>query len=672
MGGSAVWIFFAASMAIYILMRIYRIEDFPIYFFTDEAIHWVQFKALVANHWHADGDLREFLPAYFMNGGMYNLSLSVYVQGIAGVIFGPSVETVRVTSALVSATGAVALALTLRRAFRIREWWVVVPILAVLPCWFLHSRTGFETVLMVSAYSWFIYFYALYRCENPRWVFAAMMAGAAVFYAYSPGQKVMLMTALLLLVSDARYHLANRKWFLAGLVTALVLFVPYARFRWMHPEMLSGHLEILDSYWVKAMPLHEKLLIFFENYLKCLSPVYWFTAGGDWAVRHVVPGNAHLPVWLAPVVMVGLVLCVRAWRQASHRLILIALVAAPLSSALVGPMVTRMLAMVVPVSLCAALGWEYLVHRITDTRWVGFMRVLVMGGLLLAGGLLVRAALRKPANEGTNYGLYGLQWGAQAIFRDMIPRYLKTDGGANIILSSSEFNSPAIFPDFFGWSDPRRITFSGFDQIAAGTTLPRAKDLVLLSHREFTQLANLAAVKEVIMREAVSLPDGSPGFDLVQIRLDPVFVAAMEKLHGNDVMPFSDRAVVGGLPISFSMTGVQKGRPGDLVSEDGAELVSKVGEPINLELFFDSPVRLKALSIYCTGNAVSKLKLWGFEGERLITEVFGPSGENMLKAEMNGGAVDRIRIELSNRKDGVNLIRRIVVVPEDQNVEVSP
>lgn len=661
-----VWLLFVAGLLMYAMMRLYRIEDFPIYFFTDEAVHMVQFRAMMENGWHSTEIPREFLPAYFVNGGMFNLSLSVYVQGIAGLLFGQTVETVRITSVLFSLTGAVALALMLRKVFRIREWWVVVPILAVLPCWFLHSRTGFETVLMVTAYSWFLYFYSRYRAGEPRWVVGAMLSGAAVFYAYAPGQGIMFMTGLLLLVSDGRYHWQNRKWFLAGAALALVLFVPYLRFRWLHPEMLSGHLAILESYWVKPIPLTEKLVIFLNNYLSCISPRYWFFAETDIAIRHLVPGHAHIPFWLAPFALGGMAVCVYKWRDPAHRMILLVFLATPFSSALVSPMVTRLLAVTVPFALCAALGFGFLMDRFAG-RWLVSLRVFVLVGLSLAGAFLVRDALRKPRAKGIDYGLYGYQWGAQAVYRDLIPVYLQTDPAANIIITHITYNSPEVFPAFFGWMNQNRVIFASLADIETGETLPEPKDLVLLSNAEFLRLENNPKITAVTKRAEVKLPDGNPGFYLVQLDLDAGFVAATRKARGHGIRPMSDRALLNGVPVSFALTGAESGRAEDLAK--GLEITSEAGKPINLQMFFDVSLRFRSVEVHSRKGAVSRISIWGFKRGQLVNSRVGYWGESPVALIAAGDFYDSVRIELTGGPGLVNTLTKVVLIPEAGKAE---
>ena len=87
------WLFML-SLAVYLLTRLIRLPDFPIYFFTDEAIQTQQAANLLSHGFRsAEGVL---LPTYFENGGQYNLSLSVYAQVLPTLLLGKSVWVTRV------------------------------------------------------------------------------------------------------------------------------------------------------------------------------------------------------------------------------------------------------------------------------------------------------------------------------------------------------------------------------------------------------------------------------------------------------------------------------------------------------------------------------------------------------------------------------------------------
>jgi len=240
---------FILSLAVYLLTRLIRLPDFPIFFFTDEAIQTQHAADLVANGFRDPQGI--FLPTFFENGGQYNLSLSVYVQVIPTILFGKSVWVTRSTSAVLSLFAPIFLGLTLRDHLKRQLWWTAPLLLAITPAWFLHSRTAFETVLMASMFAPFLYYYQSYRQGKLNSLYPCLIFGALAFYAYSPGQVIIVLTGLCLLISDARYHLEHKKTTLLGVVLLSMLAFPYLRFILTHENELLQHLSLLNSYWVK-------------------------------------------------------------------------------------------------------------------------------------------------------------------------------------------------------------------------------------------------------------------------------------------------------------------------------------------------------------------------------------------------------------------------------------
>jgi hypothetical protein len=131
------------ALGVYVAVRLIRLVDYPTWFFADEAI-----QTVLASDFVRDG-FRDFhghlFPTYFLNVYGYNENLTVYVQVIPYLLFGKSVFVTRATSVLVTAFGALAVGLILRRVFRLRMPWIGILLLSSAPAWFLHSRTAFET-----------------------------------------------------------------------------------------------------------------------------------------------------------------------------------------------------------------------------------------------------------------------------------------------------------------------------------------------------------------------------------------------------------------------------------------------------------------------------------------------------------------------------------------------
>ena len=217
---------FGLSLAIYLAVRLVGLVDYPIYFFSDEAIHTnLAADFLRDNFKNEAGD---FLPTYFYNVDKYSLGTTVYIQIVPYLLFGKSAAITRMTSVMTTLLAAVCVGLILRDIFKLPYWWSGTLILSVLPAWFLHSRTAFETVTMVSFYAGGLYFYLLYRYRSPRYLFAALALFALAFYSYNPGQVVVVLTGALLLLSDIRYHWQNRKTAFLGTGLLILLALPYA------------------------------------------------------------------------------------------------------------------------------------------------------------------------------------------------------------------------------------------------------------------------------------------------------------------------------------------------------------------------------------------------------------------------------------------------------------
>lgn len=56
------------------------------------------------------------------------------------------------------------------------------------------------------------------------------------------------------------------------------------------PVKTCRHLEILDSYWVRNIPLGEKLGTWFREYLEGLNLFYWYLPNEADAERHRMLG----------------------------------------------------------------------------------------------------------------------------------------------------------------------------------------------------------------------------------------------------------------------------------------------------------------------------------------------------------------------------------------------
>src|SRR5690349_17137094 len=281
----ATWLFIGAII-IYLATRLIGLTQFPIYFFTDEAVQSQSIIDLVNNGYRDPSGV--LFPTYFRNGDYYNIGVSVYLQWLPAVLFGKSALATRTMSVLVTLLAAVAIGLILRDIFKLKYWWTGTLFLSITPAWFLHSRTAFETAEFVAFYAGTMGAYLFYRYKSERYLYLAVLLGALAFYTYSPGQVIVPLTALGLLLSDWRYHWEKRRTVLPGLGLALILAIPYIRASLNNPNAAAAHLHTLYSYWFEDLSLREKITRYASEFGVGLSPWYWYIPNERDLQRHLM------------------------------------------------------------------------------------------------------------------------------------------------------------------------------------------------------------------------------------------------------------------------------------------------------------------------------------------------------------------------------------------------
>lgn len=514
-------VLFGLSSLVYLATRLIGLESFPIYFFSDEAVQTVLAADFIRDRFVNYAG--EFFPTYFQNDPFYNLSVSVYLQMIPYRLFGPSIFVTRATSVLVTALGAVAVGLILKQIFKLPYSWAGVLLLSLGPAWFLHSRTAFETSEMVAFYAVFLYFYLLYRCRSPRYLYPAVVVGAVAFYTYSPGQIVMLVTGALLFLLDVRYHwhASRRGVVLRGVLLLAVLAMPYVRFRLAHPEAASYQLRERGSYLVDPLvPPQEKMIRSTSEYAYGLSPRYWFVPNNRDLSRHVMKGYGHLMGWTLPFAALGLLLALRELRSPAHRGVLAALLAAPIGALLVEVGVTRVLMFVIPATLLTALGLS------ATLTWLERFRVprpaLAVGVFVLLSGsnlFLLRDALVNGPLWFRDYSLDGMQYGAKQLFGEAIPQYLDRDPNLQVAVSPSWANGADVFAFFFLTDEQlKRVKIQNIDYFAFEKRDDLTANTVLvMMPQEHEQARADPKFTDIRVEQTIPYPDGSPGFYFVRL-----------------------------------------------------------------------------------------------------------------------------------------------------------
>lgn len=671
----AVWLFLLA-LAVYLLTRLIGLADFPIFFFTDEAIQTQQAADLIARGFR--GGTGAFLPTYFENGGQFNLGLSVYVQVIPTLLFGKEVVVTRGTAILLTLIAAVSLGLMLKTAFKSHTWWLGPLLLAAIPAWFLHSRTAFETTLMASLYAAFLAFYLRYRSDHPKALYPALIAGALAFYSYSPGQVIVVITGLMLLIADARYHWQHRKTAFKGLVLIVLLALPYLRFTLTQGGAQFQHLTLLNSYWVKPLPWWEKLGMFFIRYLKGLNPFYWFWPNPSlieklrpevtlptWLfstqfdlTRHTMFGYGHI-FWVAfPFWLAGLIRCIRRFRDPAHRTLILATLAAPSGAALVDWGITRGLVFIIPATLMIALGVE-MFSQWLQTKWPQFRlkRISLVLFISLAGfsfGMMADALTNGPTWY-TNYGLDGMQYGARQVF-PRAAEIAKTDPETTVYVSSTWANGSDVLLRYFADDIPNlqmgNINAWGLDYRPLDDSM-----LFVMTQNDLDYVTTSSKFAHVTVIETLPYPDDSVGFIFVRLAYAPEILEILAEEREARQALVTSEILVNGQHVIVAHSALDINEIAHAFDGDLTTLIRTLeANPLKIVLSYPEPAQIHAATLVIGGPPTRVTLTALLNGEELAS-LSGEVGPSPVTREITLTfeatlAVDQIQIEILSVNDG--------------------
>ncbi len=669
-------ILFWLGLVVYLLTRFISLPNFPVYFFTDEAI-----QTQLAADFIRDG-LKNydgiFLPTYFENGGQYNLSLSVYAQVIPYLLLGKSVWVTRGVSVLLTLVAAVALGRILRDDFKSRYWWLGPLLLAVVPTWFLHSRTAFETVIMASTYAGFLYFYLKYRRGQPKFLYVALVFGALSFYAYSPGQVVTVVTGLMLLIADARYHWQNRKTALIGLGILVLLALPFLRFSLTQGEERLQHLTILNSYWVKPIPFGEKLLTYFTRYLKGLNPVYWFWpnpsiieklwpnfAMPPWLFsnkgdleRHIMKGYGHILLVTFPFWVIGLIRCIKNFKDPAHRILILATLAAPSGAAIADWGITRGMVFVMPATLITAVGLETSLNWL-QKKWPKIKYPLIAGilslFLIFISFWMLGDALKNGPTWYDDYGLGGLQYGGAQVF-PRAAEIARAEPDTTVRVSSTWANAPNVVLRYFSDDLPNlqmgNINAWGLNQLPLDRSM-----LFVMTSEDLSWAQESGKFTNITIEETIDYPNGQAGFFFVRLAyVDNIEEILAEEKEARQTL-IEETLQIKGQQVTVQYPTLDMNEITHAFDGDITTLIRTLeANPLRLILTFPEPIDVNTVTLWIGGAPTQYTVKASAHGEELATLTSQVDRATVVRdvplTFEETLLVDSLTIEVLNSQDG--------------------
>lgn len=382
----------------------------------------------------------------------------------------------------------------------------------------------------------------------------------------------------------------------------LVFFVaiPFIIFQTKIPDGLSTHLRAIKSYWFQPISLDQKFLIFFKNYLIGLSPNYWFIENGRDLIRHRMVGYGHFPLWSLPLVLIGIALAIKNFREFSYRAVLISLLAAPVGGSMLEISIARTLAIIVPATILTILGLEWL---------FGWAEKKIKPAYIAVSAFIILAALsihtlNNSVSNGplwTNvYGLYGLQYGAVQIFEETLPAYVQDGSTRNIIVSPVWANATNRFVEFFFSSkdDQNRISIEGLDAYLLRKLDLDPSDLFVWTSEEYQRAVESGKFESINVEKIIPYPNGEPGFFVVRMQysenIDEIFIAEKEARS----QPMEEDVELDGQRVHVMYSRIDGGELLNIFDNNSNTLMRGLeANPFIIQLEFDEPRSIQQVNL---------------------------------------------------------------------------
>jgi hypothetical protein len=314
-------------------LHFWKLGTAPRGFYVDEASIAYNAYCIALTGADENGTSR---PMFFRSVDTYVNPVSVYSEVLPIRAFGLEKWAARLPCALYSLLACVAFSLLLR------HWRFEAPLalaggflLAVIPWAFPLSRSGgagYTAPVLGLVTGLALTGSALRRRSNWRAVLAGAM-WALTFYMHQSFQPVLALLAIGCVV--VLWRPLVQRWRLVSVMalSALIVLLPLIISIQRSPVGLTARFHQV-SVASGAMSLRDLMVSVTTRYLDYFSPRFLFITG-DQQLRHHTGHGGELYWCLAPLILTGLYVAIRYWRQnALHRIVLVGILVSPVSAAL--------------------------------------------------------------------------------------------------------------------------------------------------------------------------------------------------------------------------------------------------------------------------------------------------------------------------------------------------
>ncbi|HSV86004.1 MAG TPA: hypothetical protein VLH85_05480, partial [Levilinea sp.] len=399
-------------------------------------------------------------------------------------------------------------------------------------------------------------------------------------------------TGLILLVSDARYHLQHWRTAMRAFILLVLLAAPLARFWLSMPDEYFNRLDMYGSFWASDISTIAKVGNYIRIYVSGLNPLYWFFTHSYDTPIHTMPGYGHIHWLMLPPFLTGLWQAFRGWKMPEMRVLLAALLAAPAGTAMAELHVNRVLTIIIPVLLLGLVGIVAMQGWLQQRRPV-LSQVFTAGipaVLALFSVFMTVDALTNGPTWYTSYGLSGMQWGARQVYAGA-HTYIRQHPDHTLYISPNWTFQAEVIREFFAPGE-QRIRVGAIDGIISSFDPALSQKSFVLMPEEYERIKGSRRFHEPQIDQIIPYPDGRPGFYFVRLAylddIEEIIRSEQEerrRIHETEVVINGQRVILRHTALEGDINSLFDGSPDTLVKTQGIN-------PMMVELEFSDAVEL--------------------------------------------------------------------------------
>jgi hypothetical protein len=274
--------------------------------------------------------------------------------------------------------------------------------------------------------------------------------------------------------------------------------------------------------------------------------------------------------------------------------------------------------------------------------------------MALGSLLLLRYGIVRGPFWFSDYGLYGMQYGARQLFEELIPEYLEDDPDTKIMVSSTWANGTDMFVRFFL---PRalygRVQMLNVDHYMDARRPLDDNTLLVMTPGEYEKALASPKFAAVDVDRIVPYPDGRPGFYFARLTYSDKLDDLLAEERTERSQPITEEALIDGQPVQVKHSRLDAGQMSDLFDADPFTLVRGLeANPIVFDLEFAKPRRIEALDVtFGSMDFVLNASTYGpGKAEPVVysREYRGMPPDPSVRLELDRGPdlVQRLRLEI--------------------------